>query len=249
MRHMRPMRRFGLCCLAAVLLCHSACAAPTENLTLTTEDYPPFNIKGDAGHPISGISTDIVREMMKRAGIAIDITMYPWQRALSIASSDSDSCVYSTVRTAKREPTYKWVGPLTSDDWALFAPADSKIVLKTLEEARQYKLGGYQGDAAGDFMVTHKFNVDVAESDRFNPQKLMAGRIDLWIAGVRTGPFVARREGFSNIKPVLTFGEAKDYQMYLACNRAVPDETINRLNDILKQMRADGSIAKILSKY
>jgi polar amino acid transport system substrate-binding protein len=234
---------------AVLLLLGAANAAWAEKLTLTTEDYPPFNVKGDASHPISGISTDIVRELMKRADINIDITMYPWQRALSIASSDSDACVYSTVRTAKREPLYKWVGPLTSDDWALFAPADSKIVLKNLEEAHAYKLGGYQGDAAGDFMVSHKFNVDVADSDKFNPQKLMAGRIDLWIAGMRTGPFVARREGVSNIKPVLTFGEAKDYQMYLACNKAVSDETINRLNSILKQMRSDGSIAKIHAKY
>lgn len=243
------MRRFSLCCLAAFLLCRLAGAAQAANLSLTTEDYPPFNIRGDALHPISGISTDIVRELMKRAGIDIGITMYPWQRALSIASSDPDSCVYSTVRTAKREPDYKWVGPLTSDDWALFAPADSKIVLKSLEQARKYKLGGYQGDAAGDFLVTHRFNVDVADSDKLNPQKLAAGRIDLWIAGVRTGPFVARREGVSNIKPVLTFGEAKDYQMYLACNNAVPDETITHLNDILRQMRADGSIAKILARY
>lgn len=232
---------------ATLLLLHAATHA--ASLTLTTEDYPPFNIKADAGHPISGISTDIVRELMKRAGITIEITMYPWQRALTIAASDADSCVYSTVRTAKREPAYKWVGPLTSDDWALFATTSSTINLKTLEDAHKYKLGGYQGDAAGDFLVSHKFNVDVADSDKFNPQKLAAGRIDLWIAGVRTGPFVARREGVSDIKPVLTFGEAKDYQMYLACNKAVPDATIHRLNDILRQMRADGSMARILSRY
>ena len=156
---------------------------------------------------------------------------------------------YSTVRTAKREDTYKWVGPVVSDDWALFAPSDSKIVLKSLEDARKYKLGGYQGDAAGDFLVTHKFNVDIADTDKLNPRKLIAGRIDLWIAGVRTGPFVAHREGVMNIKPIFTFGEAKDYQMYLACNKAVPDDTIKRLNDILKQMHTDGSTAKIQATY
>ena len=150
--------------LPLAALCQVAVAQAT-NLIIATEDYPPFNIKGNGERPISGISTDIVRELMKRAGITIDITMYPWQRALSIAATDSDSCVYSTVRTAKREATYKWVGPLTSDDWALFAPSSSRIALNTLEDARNYKLGGYQGDAAGDFLVSHKFRVDLAESD------------------------------------------------------------------------------------
>lgn len=235
-------------CFGALIALLLHCAAANA-LTLTTEDYPPFNVKADNEHPIRGISTDIIRELMKRAGIEINITMYPWQRALSIAADDADTCVYSTVRTAKRESTYKWVGPVVSDDWALFAPSDSTIVLKSLEDARKYKLGGYQGDAAGDFLVTHKFNVDIADTDKFNPQKLVAGRIDLWIAGMRTGPFVARREGVSNIKPIFTFGDAKDYQMYLACNKAVPDATINRLNDLLKQMQADGSAAKIAAKY
>jgi polar amino acid transport system substrate-binding protein len=233
----------------AAFVALACCAVSASALTLTTEDYPPFNVRADNEHPISGISTDIIRELMKRAGIEINITMYPWQRALTMAASDPETCVYSTVRTAKREATYKWVGPVTSDDWALFAPSDSNIELKSLEDARKYKLGGYQGDAAGDFLVTHKFNVDITETDKLNPQKLMAGRIDLWIAGMRTGPYVARREGVSNIKPIFTFGDAKDYQMYLACNKAVPDTTIKRLNDILKQMQADGTSAKLAAKY
>jgi len=238
--------KFLLFAIAAALVVP---AIADSTMALTTEDYPPFNVKGDADHPISGISTEIIREMMKRAGIEINITMYPWQRAQRIAMSDSDTCVYSTVRNAKREDLYKWVGPVTSDDWALFALNDTKITLKTLEDARKYKLGGYQGDAAGDFMITHKFNVDIVESDKLNPRKLVAGRIDLWIAGVHSGVFVARREGVMNVKPIFTFGDAKDYQLYLACNKNVADATITRFNDILKQMKSDGSVAKILAKY
>ena len=244
------MRVLRYCRLGALLVLAGYCTASLAlTLTLATEDYPPFNVRGDAEHPISGISTDIIRELMKRAKIDITIAMYPWQRALTMSATDPDTCVYSTVRTAKREDTYKWVGPVTSDDWALFAPNDSHIVLNSLEDARKYKLGGYQGDAAGDYLVTHKFNVDIAEKDKLNPQKLVAGRIDLWIAGTRTGPYVARREGVMNIKPIFTFGEAKDYQMYLACNKAIPDETIKRLNDILKQLQSDGTAARLASKY
>lgn len=232
-----------------LLLTALACGAPVRALTLVTEDYPPFNMLADGGKSVGGLSTDIIREMMKRADIPISVGLYPWQRALSLALTDKDTCVYSAVRTEKRELQYKWVGPVVSDDWALFAPADSTIHLQMLEDARAYKLGGYQGDAAGDYLVSRKFNVDIASADKLNPQKLMAGRIDLWIAGVRTGPFVASREGVRNIKPILVFGEAKDYQMYLACNKAVPDATITRLNSILKQMQQDGTIGRIQTQY
>lgn len=239
-------KRFAWIGLASML---SGLNAMASALTLTTEDYPPFNIKAENGKPVSGIATDIIAEMMKRAAIPITIAMYPWERAKSLALSDGDTCVYSMVRNEKRENQYKWVGPVVSDDWALFAPQDSRIMLKTLEDARQYKLGGYHGDAAGDYLLTRKFQVDIASSDKMNPQKLAAGRIDLWIAGTRTGPFVASREGVRNIKPIFVFGEARDYQMYLACHKNVPDATINQLNGILKQMQGDGTIHRIHGKY
>jgi polar amino acid transport system substrate-binding protein len=222
----------------------AACA-----MELVTEDYPPFNIPAENDRPISGISTEIIREMMRRADIPISISMFPWQRALSMAATQPDTCAYSAVRTAKRELFYKWVGPIVSDDWALFATADSGITLKSLDDARKYRIGGYMGDAAGDFLVSQHFNVELAQSDKLNPRKLEHGRIDLWIAGVRTGPYVASREGVKGIRPVLTFGEARDYQMYLACSPAVPDATIRRLNEILRQMQSEGVIAKVYANY
>lgn len=242
------MRRYLMLSLA-LLISALWMSSHARALILTTEDYPPFNIRGNNDSEVSGISTEIIVEMMKRAGIPITIRVYPWQRALNIALSDTEACVYSTVRTEKREHQYKWVGPVVSDDWALFAMSNSTIVLKTLEDARRYKLGVYQGDAAGDYLVTQKFDVDVVTSDKLNPLKLKVGRIDLWNAGVRTGPFVARREGVENIKPVLIYGDAKDYQMYLACNKSVPDATISQLNEILGKMKKEGATAKIHDKY
>ena len=52
-------------------------AAP---LNVMTEDYPPFNMQGEGGK-IVGLSTEVVEELFKRAGVEYKLTLMPWKRA------------------------------------------------------------------------------------------------------------------------------------------------------------------------
>ncbi|MGL4508165.1 MAG: transporter substrate-binding domain-containing protein, partial [Aeromonas sobria] len=53
-------------------------------------------------------------------------------------------------------------------------------------------------------------------------------------------------EKVANPKSVFVF---KETQMSLAFNKDTPDELINKLNEILAVMKADGTIDKINAKY
>ncbi|MFT3850882.1 MAG: ABC transporter substrate-binding protein [Propionivibrio sp.] len=214
-------------------------------LTLTTEEYPPLNFSTDGGKTVSGVSTDVMKEVSKRTGIAVTIGLYPWQRAYKDAQDNKDTCVYSTTRTEAREKLFKWVGPLAPSTWILFAKADSTIAVKTLDEAKKYKVGGYQGDAKAIFLKEKGFALDEAMSDEQNLKKLDAGRIDLWAATSGIGPWMAKASGIK-IKPVLSF---QDVEMYAACNLSMPDADIAKMNDAIKAIKADGTYDKILKNY
>lgn len=219
--------------------------ASGESLVLTTEDAPPFNFTSDGGKTITGSATDIVRELFKRANVQYTITLYPWERAYNMGLSDKDTCVYSTTRTDKREPLFNWVGPVAPNDWMLFAKADSSIAIKSLDDARKYKIGGYRGDAVSVYLHDQKLNVEDATNDEQTAQKLQAGRIDLWATGLLGGPFVAKKMGIK-IKPVFNI---KKTELYLACSKSVPMSLVNRLNDTLRAMAKDGTVDKINMKY
>jgi len=77
-------------------------------------------------------------------------------------------------------------------------------------------------------------------------KKLAAGRIDLWATGEYLAPYLANQEKTTNPKPVFVF---KETQMSLAFNKETPDDLINKLNEILAAMKADGTIEKINAKY
>ncbi len=222
-----------------------------ESYILATEDYPPFNMSKSVnnsnitGIEITGLSTDIVNELFNRAGIPIKLEIYPWKRAINLAEYKKGCGVYSTTRTPKREKRFKWVGPIVSHYWTLFTMRDSQITLQSLEDAKKFKIGGYNGDALTLFLEEQGIPVDAVPKDDLNIQKLFWGRIDLWVAGSLLGVYRAQNESIE-IKAVLKF--KKDF-LWIAFNKETSSETIAHLNTLLKTMHKDGSITSFYKKY
>lgn len=214
-------------------------------LTLTTEEYPPFNFSTDDGQTIAGQSTEIMREVARRTGIKVTIGLFPWRRAYQMALDDKDTCVFSTTRTEAREKLFKWVGPLLQTSWAFYATADSPIALKDFDDARQFRVGGYQGDAKALYLKENGFQIDEAVTEEQTARKLKAGRIDLWAGDSGTAEWIAKRLDMK-IRPVLSY---KKTEMYAACNLRMPDSEIRRMNEAIQAMRADGSFERIVKSY
>ena len=234
----------GLALLVAAGLAWGGPAAARE-LLLTTENYPPFNMQEEGSQRIVGISTDIVRRVMVRAGIKYSIKFLPWQRAYAMALQQPDTCVFSTTITEERKPKFKWVGPLVSNDWVFFGRADSDLRIRSLNDARGYVIGGYKGDATALFLERQGFRLDLASHDQVNPAKLAAGRFDVWATGNYLGPYLARQAGVE-IKPLFTF---KETVLGLACNRSLEGGLVQRLNAILQELIDEGGVAEVAARY
>ncbi|RJG15281.1 substrate-binding periplasmic protein [Massilia cavernae] len=227
----------------SALLAGSCAAAPT--LYITTEHSPPASMV--EGGVVVGHGTEKVREIMARSGISYSIELLPWMRAYTSALQRRNGCVYSTTRTEEREKLFKWVGPTNTGEWVLMGRSDRKFELKTLDDARGLRIGTYHGDAREEYLRSRGFKVDSAQNDLINPRKLMLNRIDLWAASLRSGSAVLAQNGWTGqIVPVLTFAKV---QVYLACNPAVPDALVARMNAALESMERDGTARRIERKY
>src|ERR1017187_2909507 len=119
--------------LIAVVVFLTLANASSAAITLTTEEYPPFNMTDSRTKLLTGISVDKVAELMRRAHEPNTISIYPWPRAYQMALETGDTCFFSTTRTPEREALFTWIGPLVHNDWAIFARADDTRKPKSLE--------------------------------------------------------------------------------------------------------------------
>lgn len=218
-----------------------------ENFRIMTEEYPPFNYT--EGRKILGLSTEVVLELAKRVGHHTDIEVLPWARAYGLIQKKDGMILYSMTRTEQRENLFKWVGPVASNKWVLFARKGNGVTVGSLEDAKKVgKIGTYRDDAAELFLKEQGLtNLESVWNDEQNVPKLIAGRISLWIVGELQGFHRARIKGMEEqLEKVF---EVLDTQLYIAFSRNTSDAEIARWQMALDAMKSDGSYDVIAKKY
>ncbi|PPV34689.1 substrate-binding periplasmic protein [Ectopseudomonas oleovorans] len=225
---------------------------PNYSVVLLTENFPPYNMAINGKNfaqedNIDGVAVDVVREMFKRAGVKYNLTLrFPWDRIYKLALEKPGYGVFVTARLPEREALFKWVGPIGPDDWVLLAKGDSPLSLASLDEAKQYRIGAYKGDAISQYLTEKGVEHSTSLRDQENARKLMSGQIDLWATGDPAGRYLAKQEGVSGLRTVLRFDSA---ELYLALNKEMPDEIVAKLQAALDQMRAEGFVDETLNNY
>ena len=242
--------------LAAIvlLLCsHAHAELPDDyRVVLLTENFPPFSMAEDnknyaADAKIHGINADIVREMFRRANIRYELSLrFPWDRIYKQVLEQPDQGLFSTTFTAEREPRFKWSrapgehqlgaagasGQLSAADRV---GTGTQPAHRCIQERRGEPASGAPGAGADQFAARPGEHRQAAQ-----------GQIDVWATADPVGPYLAKQEGVTGLKPVLRFNEAR---LFLALNRATPDEVVERLQRALDAMRADGTVDGMLRRY
>lgn len=243
MASMRGAIRYALCALLAL----GGAAAAATRVELYTEEYPPFNWSDQASGKVVGVSTDIVLELMRRAGVVVGTpTVVPWVRGLELAAKQRNTCLFTAARVPEREPRYQWIGPIGRSEWVLFARRADHLRLQSLEQARGYRIGTYIGDASVTYLKERQFDVDAAQSDKLNPKKLQNRHIDLWSVGRLPGLNLLRELGITDLEAVFTFTRA---DMYLVCSLDMEKSLVARLNALLRAMYLDNTVKRVYTRY
>jgi len=182
----------------------------------------------------------------------LDFEVMAWEKAYEKAQADKETCLYSTARLSNRENAFKWVGPIAVNKWGLYALGGFKQPIKTLKDARPFRVGGVERDAKTEFLKQQGVtNISEEKDDKLNPAKLTLNRketqkIDLWVTSVANAKKVATQAKVPDVKLVYVVREAESY---LACSPRTTAATLKALADALDSMKKDGSYGKIIKAY
>jgi len=221
---------------------------PQLSLRLLTEGAPPSSYM--LGDEVSGYSVTVVREILRRLQVGAEIEMSSWSRGYHrIKSSAQPMALFAMSRIPQREELFKWVGPLYFQNWAFYARQDSDLEISSLDEAAAVpRIGTYREDAKELYLRTHGFSNLVQSKDNVAAvRRLVAGQLDLWVASDFKVPCIVAQAGIDpqDLKQVLNFKSVGDF---IGFSLATPDSVIRDWQDVLDDMRQDGTLDFLLQR-
>jgi polar amino acid transport system substrate-binding protein len=218
------------------------------SLILYTEDSPPSSYKEN--DQFTGLSVEIVQEILKRIGRSDKISMVPWARGYELAQSDMNTALFSTTRVPERESLFSWVGPLYRQQWGFYRWKGSGVEVANLEAAGKVaRIGTYFKDAKMQYLQALGFNNLIPTNQNINNVKhLEQANIDLWVSSDFNMPFLARKADVSpdQLELIYPFHTVDNY---IAFSKKTSPHVIRLWQMVLDEMKADGSYREICHRY
>ncbi len=220
-------------------------------ITVGSEDYPPFVAMDSNGDP-TGIDIDILKEALDRIGYDIRFTEIRWEEKEELLASGEVDCVTGGFTIEGREDDYLWVGPyMSSNQVAVVNKASDISSLQELEG----KYIAVQASGIGEEILFEHRNSSIPEDiqifsyeDNSLPFAALAcNYVDALIADEPAVSQYMQDYHTSFVvldEPVMTAGVGTAF--------AKNDENkklCKKLNAVIEEMRKDGTLKEIVSKY
>ncbi len=212
--------------------------ADDKTVYLTSLEWPPYAGKD---LPDQGSSIALVREAYAAMGYQLEVTFFPWSRAVMLANDPTSQYTgyfpeYYSDTVAKKFIYSKEIGisPLG------FAERKSHTILWTnISDLSQYQIGvvqDYVNTDEFDTMVLNKeLMVSTTLNDTNNLKKLMSGRLDLAIIDKNVMEYLFKTDFSLKEKSQLAQFNSKileQKKLYVCFNNSAQG---SELNNILKQ--------------
>lgn len=231
--------------LALLALVFSPSSTAEQSIKVVAAEFPPLT--SNAGGQPGGVVLEVVREAGRKAGIPLEFSFLPWQRAQLETQTRNNVLIIPFTRTPSREAQYQWVAPVLEFHTVLVTLANPPA---SIEEARKLVVGYVRGTSFKDEAERAGFPyIEETNDDVMNARKLKLGRIGAWITTDLMARGVYREAGFdpAELKYGPNLGPVKI--SYVAASHDFPKETARRIANAIDQMRADGSYQAIVKRY
>ncbi|WP_434610481.1 substrate-binding periplasmic protein [Pseudomonas sp. R1-7] len=236
---------------AAALLCLLlGSATADEQYQVVTEEWAPYNyVEHDQ---VTGMTTEIVRAIMRLTGDHFEISVQPSMRATQVLKNRPKTIMYSLFRTPEREPLYKWVGPIVEESIHAYQRADSPPIntLEQLLHAPQITTR-HAGLVPQTLQSLGFNNLDKSATEsRLLYRMLLAGRTSIIVGDTAAGVAYYSRQldiapGTLRKIPIELYRSS----LYIAFSTDSDDQVIAAWSKALEQLRRSGELTRIQQRY
>lgn len=226
----------------------------TEEKTLPAivvgcDDYTPFSYV-DADGKMTGIDVELAEEAFRRMGYRAECTIINWEEKKALLEDGAIDCIWSSFSMDGREKDYRWAGPYMRSQQVVAVNMDSEIT--ELQDLKDKVIAVQSTTKPEEIIKRHDGTVPELQ-EVISVQKrdlifllLSKGYVDA-IAAHDTGieEFMAETGLKFRIleEPLQTVG------LGVAFDNNDSRKLNDRLNEVLREMYADGTTEQIIGRY
>lgn len=218
-------------------------------ITVGCDTYPPFSYVDVDGN-MTGIDVELAREAFRRMGYQAEFTVINWDEKKALLQAGEIDCVWSSFTMDGRGDEYRWAGPYMESHQVVAVGTDSDIY--TLQELEGKTIAVQSTTKPEDILRSHDGTLP-------QPRKVLSVQ-------KRNLIFVLLSKGYvdalaAHDTAIQEFMEETGLQFRIL---EEPLQTVGlgvafdkddtrgletQLNDVLQEMRADGTTAEVIGRY
>lgn len=253
------MKKFFAIALAALMLlsCLTACGASGKTLddvkkagkltVASSPDFPPFESLGENGE-VFGIEIDILNLICAELGVELDLQQIDFDSVLpGVQAGKYDAGASGISVTPDREENTLFSIPYCMAAQAIVVLKDSAITCKADLEGKTISV--QTATTAEEFCMGAGYTVNAYTANADAQEALISGKVDAWVIDDLTAAEMVKLYNEEHGETLVVLSEAMTSEPYAFAFKLGNEELVEPINEILKKLLADGTIADIFAKY
>ena len=246
------MRKTLYSFLLLLMLTLTSKAVSAAEYVFVSLEFPPLEYAGKDGIP-EGIAVSIVRRIMNTLGHTVDIKIHPWSRSLDLVRKGHVDAIFTAYRTPKRETFLDYSREiLVPQTVSFYVRKGSQIEFYgDLNNLKGRRIGVVSTISYGPKFdqFRDQLNIQSVENIEQNFDKLLLGRIDLFISN----KFVAdwKLNTADSAKHIIRLPqEVEHVPSYIGFSKKRKLTDLRDAFDLeLTKLKDSGEYAKLLEQY
>jgi polar amino acid transport system substrate-binding protein len=238
--------------LVLLMLVTLSFSTHAKDLKFFGQDYPPFNYLD--GAKATGALPEILKAACTITKDTCTVEVQPLKRALSLLETGEANGVVALLKNTDRDAIAIFSEPLIKSDM-VYASLKTTADVKSTNEFKGWTLAAVAGSASAKIaLAVTKENEGsklVEDSDNDTViKKMSAGRYgekSAIIINEDVMSYLSKKNSISNLKKLFT-AKSDEFGIYFS-KKSMDQASIDKLNNAFSELKKNGDLAKILTKF
>ena len=248
------MKLQTLCTVSLALLLSAVNSNAKESITIATGEYSPF---ASSTLQDNGYVNHVITRAFALEGIDVTFKYLPWKRAAVATQKGEFGATSFWYRSDEREKHFYYSDAVNNEQTVFFYRKDKPLKQwSTLSDLSDFTIGATIGYTyTTEFWAaaeSKQLNVSQVVTDKANMKKLVAGRIDLFPAGIVLGHTLLQDNFIFGMASTIDYNTKPLVSVtgHLLFPRITPDSKrlVTLFNKGLKSLAKSGELTKMYDR-